>query len=168
MLLINAFAPAGEGHDAELVLSFELRSKHRLRTRTSSGEDAGLFLNDGLPLRDGDVLQATDGRRVRVRAAIEAQIEVRASDARLLARAAYHLGNRHVHIEVGDGVLRIAADSVLADMLAQMGLQPLPVDAAFNPETGAYGGGHHHSHGKDSTYQYAPKLHLFNEAGTLT
>lgn len=148
MLLIESFAPpaaasAAAGDDS-LVLPFEARTRSRLRTRLANGEEVGLFLPRGTVLRDGDVLLAADGRRVRVVAQIEQLAEVRSSDPLLLARAAYHLGNRHVPVQIGPGVLRLACDSVLEDMLRQLGLVPVTVEAPFAPEAGAYGSAHTH------------------------
>ena len=108
--------------DAELPLPFELRQKSRLRTKLATGEEVGLFLDRGAILRGGDCLEAQDGRIVRVVAAPEALMEVANGDARALARAAYHLGNRHTPVEVGEGRLRFAADHVLAEMLRGLGL----------------------------------------------
>jgi urease accessory protein len=130
-------------HDAELILPYELRQKSRLRTTVESGEEIGLFLERGTILRDGDCLQADDGRVVRVRAADENLVEVRCADPDSLARAAYHLGNRHTPVEVGAGWLRLAADDVLAGMLRGLGATVTPIRAPFEPEAGAYAAGHH-------------------------
>jgi len=161
MLVITRRADEATHWDAELVMTFELRSKSRLRTATTGGEEVGLFLAAGQPLRHGEVLQAEDGRRVRVTAAAEALLHVRCDSAVELCRAAYHLGNRHVHLEVGDGWLRLLDDEVLAQMLRQLGAGVERLAAPFHPEHGAYGGGHHHSHGKDAAFQYAPRLHQY-------
>lgn len=146
----------------ELPLIFDYRQKARLRTRLPDGEEVGWFLaHDGQPLRDGDCLLAEDGRVVRIVAALESVLHVTAHAPIQLMRAAYHLGNRHVPLQVGDGWLRLLDDSVLADMLLQMpGIQVQPMQAPFEPEAGAYGGGHHHSHG-DAEFHSPPKLHLF-------
>jgi urease accessory protein len=133
-------APAA--HDALLVLPFELRQKCRLRARVAGGEEIGLFLERGTVLRDGECLQADDGRVVRVVAADENLIEVRCADADALARAAYHLGNRHTPVQVGAGWLRLATDDVLAGMLRGLGATVTPVRAPFEPEPGAYAAGH--------------------------
>ena len=131
--------------DAQLILPFELRSKSRLRTVLSTGEEAGLLLDRGTVLRGGDLLLAEDGRVIEVVAAAEQVSTVRAADPWSLARAAYHLGNRHVALEVGAGWVRYLHDHVLDDMVRGLGLE-LTIEAApFEPEAGAYGG-HHHSH----------------------
>lgn len=161
MLVISERLEQACPSEADLLLSFELRSKTRLRTRTVEGEEAGLFLTAGPPLAHGQCLQAQDGRVVRVLAAEEPLLHVVCADARELCRAAYHLGNRHVHLQVGEGWLRLLDDYVLEDMLRQLGAEVSRLSAPFHPESGAYGGGHHHSHGKDAAFQYAPKLHQF-------
>ena len=133
---------------AELALPFELRQKSRLRTRLASGEEVGLFLERGAVLRDGDCLRSSDGRVLRVAAAEEDLMEVRSGEPRLLARAAYHLGNRHTPMEVGEGWLRFGADPVLAEMLLGLGLEVHALRAPFEPEAGAYAAGHHHHSGE--------------------
>lgn len=131
---------------AQLRLPFDLRQKSRLRTKLADGEDAWLLLPRGDILRGGDKLLASDGRIVEVIAQPEDVLHVKCADATALARAAYHLGNRHVAVQVGDGFLRIAADHVLAQMLEGLGATLTPMHAPFEPEAGAYGaaGGHHH------------------------
>src|SRR5215471_4642527 len=100
MLIVQRRLGAPAPHDAELVLPFELRQKSRLRTTVVGGEEIGLFLERGTVLRGGDYLEADDGRVVRLVAAVEALIEVRCADSTALARAAYHLGNRHTPTQV--------------------------------------------------------------------
>ena len=127
-----------------LTLPFEQRQKSRLRIRLDNGQDAGLFLPRGTVLRHGDRLRATSGLVVEVRAAPEAVSTARADDALLLARAAYHLGNRHVVLQLGPGWLRYPHDHVLDNMARELGLTVNREQAPFEPEAGAYGGGHHH------------------------
>jgi urease accessory protein len=144
----------------ELPLPYEYRQKARFRTKLADGTDAGWFLeHDGRPLRGGDCLLAEDGRVVRIVAKPEDVLHVTAVNAIELTRAAYHLGNRHVQLQVGDGWLRLLDDYVLADMLAQLGVTAQKIVAPFEPEAGAYGGGHHHS--GDTEFRSKPKLHLF-------
>lgn len=126
-----------------LELSAEERTRSRLHVRTTGGEPVVLQLPRGTVLDDGDVLASDDGAwQARVKARAEPVLTVRTADASLLLRAAYHLGNRHVPLELGDGYLRLAPDSVLANMLAQMGLPVTAEQAPFHPEHGAYHGGH--------------------------
>ena len=100
------------------------------------------MLPRGLGLRDGDLLAADDGRIVTVVAPPEAVSTVSTNDPKALARAAYHLGNRHVPVQVGDGWLRYLADHVLDDMLRGLGLEPKSEQAPFEPESGAYDHAH--------------------------
>ncbi|MBV4522388.1 Urease accessory protein UreE [compost metagenome] len=147
---------------AELHLTFEARSKSRLRCFSAEGEDVGLFLERGQsPLYDGECLQAEDGRIVRVCARPEQLLHVTCANAFELTRAAYHLGNRHVALQVGDGWLRLLDDYVLKAMLEQLGAHAENIEAPFQPEHGAYGGGHHHSRHGDEDFNYPPKLHQF-------
>jgi len=133
---------------AQLVLPYELREKCRLRAALSNGEDAAVFTVRGTVLRDGDLLKGEDGRVVQVVAAPEPTYKVTCADAHTLLRCAFHLGNRHTQAQVGDGFLRIRADAVLKDMLAGLGATVEEQAAPFEPESGAYGGGHGH-HGDD-------------------
>ena len=130
--------------DVRLALPFELRSKSRLRTALETGEEVGLMLDRGSVLRGGDLLLAEDGRVVEIVAARESVSTVRAADPWSLARAAYHLGNRHIALQVGDGWLRYLHDHVLDDMVRGLGFDVVIEAAPFEPEAGAYG--HVHSH----------------------
>ncbi|HKO88020.1 MAG TPA: urease accessory protein UreE [Burkholderiales bacterium] len=133
---------------ADLVLPFEARQKSRFLAVLSNGEEVSLFMPRGTILRGGEWLKAKDGRIVRVLAAHERIMEVRCKDAQTLARTAYHLGNRHVHLQVGDGWLRLEHDHVLKEMLLGLGASIEEIEAPFEPEAGAYGGlgGHSHAH----------------------
>src|SRR5712692_5108427 len=123
-----------------LRLSFEARQKTRLRTRLVSGEEVALMLPRGEVLRGGDLVSASDGRIIEVVAEPERLLHIECASPQQFARAAYHLGNRHVPLEAGDGYLRIAADHVLADMLKKLGAAVSEIDAPFEPEAGAYAG----------------------------
>lgn len=132
---------------ATLTLPFELRQKSRLRARLDSGEEVGLFLPRGTVLRHGDRLRATSGLVIEVHAAPETVSTARADDPLLLARAAYHLGNRHVALQLGSGWLRYPHDHVLDGMVRELGLDVICERLPFEPEAGVYGGGHHgHAH----------------------
>lgn len=162
MLVIHQRIEPCERWDAELHLNYEARSKSRLRCFSRAGEDVGLFLERGQPpLADGDCLLANDGRVVRICAAPEQLMHVTCASPRELNRAAYHLGNRHVALQVGEGWLRLLDDYVLKAMLDQLGATVENIEAPFQPEHGAYGGGHHHSHHGEVEFNYAPKLHQF-------
>jgi urease accessory protein len=134
---------------ARLELPFELRSRSRFRARLGSGEEVGVVLPRGAILRGGDRLLADDGRVVEVAAAKESVSIVRSMDPQQLARAAYHLGNRHVALQIGAGWLRYVHDHVLDAMLVQLGLQVISEHAPFEPEGGAYHGEHGHEHGHE-------------------
>jgi urease accessory protein len=142
---------------AKLTLPFELRQKSRLRCNLDDGEEVGLVLERGTLLRGGDLLLASDGRVVQVIAAPEGLSVVATTDALLLARAAYHLGNRHVPLQIRPGELSFLHDHVLDDMLRGLGL-PVRFEAlSFEPEGGAYGRhepaqSHTHSHDHDHTH----------------
>ena len=138
--------------DVQLVLPFQLRSKSRVRTALDNGEEVGLVLERGSILRGGDLLLAEDGRVVVVVAAPECVSTVHSTDAHQLLRATYHLGNRHVTLQIGRGWVRYQHDHVLDEMVKGLGLEVQIEDAPFEPEAGAYGGhaalaGHGHSHG---------------------
>lgn len=145
MLLIESRYDGPDAATETLTLNFDARTKSRLRTRLASGEEVGLFLERGTLLRGGDRLQAADGRIIVVESAPEALLEARCANARELTRAAYHLGNRHVAVEVRDGALRIQADHVLETMLRGLGAEVSALTAPFEPEAGAYAPGHHHA-----------------------
>jgi len=137
---------AGDGEsriDDRLILPFDQRQKSRLRVRLESGREAALQLERGSVLRGGERLRM-HGEIVLVIAADEPVLHVTADNARQLARAAYHLGNRHVPLQIGDQWLRLEQDHVLKDMLLGLGVDARELFAPFEPEAGAYGGGHRH------------------------
>jgi urease accessory protein len=144
--LHTKIAQADVVHD-ELVLPYDRRERCRQRARLASGEEAALFLVRGTVLRDGDLLTGEGGRVVRVVAAPEPTYLVRCADATMLARCAFHLGNRHTQTQVGALWLRIRVDPVLKEMVAGLGAQVEEQMAKFEPEAGAYAGGHGHDHG---------------------
>ena len=132
---------------ARLELQFDLRQKSRLRATLDSGEDVAILLPRGEMLRGGDLLAASDGRVIEVVARAERLLHVECDSPQALARVAYHLGNRHVAVQVGDGFLRLAADHVLEQMLHGLGARLRAIEAPFEPEAGAYGGAHSHGDG---------------------
>lgn len=122
-----------------VALSYDARKRSRLRLTLASGREAGIFLERGEHLQGGDRLITDDGAAVvEIVAAPEKLIEAIADGPLLFARAAYHLGNRHVPVQVGEGWLRLAEDSVLHAMLDQLGVSVQALDAPFQPESGAY------------------------------
>lgn len=159
MLTINKLIPQGQGlapallkRAASVELDWDTRSKSRFEAVDTSGRRLGVFLPRGRVLRGGDVLVAEDGSLVRVRAAPQPVLVVRPcaehGSSFDLLRAAYHLGNRHVQLELKPDRLQLEPDPVLADLLRQMHLIVSEEQAAFEPEAGAYAsGGHEHGHG---------------------
>ncbi len=133
-----------------LVLPFELRSRSRFRAQLTTGEAVGVQLPRGEILRGGDQLLAPDGRVIDIAAADEEVSTVRGDNRAQLMRAAYHLGNRHVPLQIGPDWVRYGHDHVLDDMVRGLGLHVHLERAPFEPEAGAYyghgsgGGGHHH------------------------
>jgi urease accessory protein len=137
----------------DIALAFEWRQKSRMRASVSSGaragEAVGFDLVRGTVLRDGDLIATDTGETLRIQAAAEELIHITASDATALARIAYHLGNRHVPVQVGEGWLRLQYDHVLEGMVRGLGGTITLVDDKFDPEGGAYSGARHsHGHGE--------------------
>ncbi|MBL8448413.1 MAG: urease accessory protein UreE [Dechloromonas sp.] len=173
MLILNrrTDTPASDS----VALAYDERKRSRLRVILASGREAGIFLSRGDPLLDGDRLQAEDGATVvEVTAAPEALIEASADSPLLFARAAYHLGNRHVPVQLeptaSGGRLRFQADHVLAAMVQGLGCAVRQTEAPFQPESGAYGGGHAHGaadaeadlhHPGHGPHRSVPKIHQF-------
>jgi urease accessory protein len=161
MLQVTKLLPQGQGLAAVLLkraatveLDWDVRQKSRFEATDSQGRQIGVFLPRGTAARGGDVLVAEDGSMVRVIAAPQPVLVItHCSDHGSpfdLVRAAYHLGNRHVAIELKPDHLKIEPDHVLADMLRAMHLIVNEAQAPFEPEGGAYassGGHHHHGHG---------------------
>ena len=131
-----------------LTLGKDQREKRRLKVILDDGREAGLFFSKGTSFQDGDWLISTDGETlVEIKAAPETVSTVQCDDLLLLAKACYHLGNRHVPLQIDKTFLRYQHDHVLDDMVRGLGLQVTTEQAPFEPESGAYSGGHHtHSH----------------------
>jgi urease accessory protein len=153
MLRLTEVVTRGEEGRASGVLTmrFEDRRRSRMRARLDDGREAALLLPHGTILRDGDQLRAVEaGEIVSVRAAAQTLSIARTEDRLLLTRAAYHLGNRHIPVQVGDGWLAYEHDHVLDDMVRELGLSVETRIAPFEPEAGGYGhagAGSSHSHG---------------------
>lgn len=156
MIRLTERLPPGEAAAASLTLPFETRQRSRFRARLDDGREVGVMLpRGGEPLRGGDRLCGEDGVVVRVAAAMERVSTAFHRDPRGVARAAYHLGNRHVRLEVGDTWVRYLHDHVLDEMVAGLGLRVFPEQAPFEPEAGAYAGGHDHGHGHAHAHTHA-------------
>lgn len=176
MLILNRKTdlPASDS----VALAYDDRKRSRLKVTLASGADAGIFLERGEHLRDGDRLQAENGDSVvEILAAPEKLIEAVAASPLLFARAAYHLGNRHVPVQIlpeqNGGRLLFQADHVLAEMVKGLGCTVAESEAPFQPEAGAYGphGGRDHHQGDDDyreqhdpghgPHRSVPKIHQF-------
>ncbi|WPH13149.1 urease accessory protein UreE [Variovorax paradoxus] len=164
MLTASKIFPQGSGLAAVLIrraptieLDWDVRQKSRFDATDSQGRQIGVFLPRGTAVRGGDVLVAEDGSLIRVIAAPQPVLRITHCTAHGtpfdLTRAAYHLGNRHVPIELKPDHLKIEPDHVLADMLRSMHLIVVAVEEAFEPEGGAYGS-HEHSHGADHDHSH--------------
>jgi urease accessory protein len=140
--------PASAEGSLELALTAEERTRLRGRRRTRCGREVLLQLPRGRALEPGEWLaeQPGDAAVVQVQAAPEALLQVCSGDSLALLEAAYHLGNRHVALEIHPGELRLLEDPVLAHLLEHRGLQVTPLQAPFQPESGAYGHAHSHDH----------------------
>ncbi|NOI92639.1 urease accessory protein UreE [Vibrio splendidus] len=135
--------------DGYLSLSIDSRIKSRLKVMLDDGRNAGLFLPRGHILRGGEQLSSECGLVVEVKAAPETVSTVYCEDLLLLTRVAYHLGNRHVPLQVEAGWVRYQHDHVLDEMVEGLGAKVTTETQPFEPEGGAYGGrsgGHHHHH----------------------
>jgi len=137
-----------------VVLSYEERKKSRHRSKTAAGIDLGWFLERGHVLEDGQILACSCGTKIKIIAAEEAVSEVCSTDTLKLTRAAYHLGNRHVPLQVGAGFLRFQRDHVLDALVCGLGLNVSSVEKPFHPENGAYKhNSHSHVHSSDHHHQ---------------
>ena len=167
MLTVNKLVPAGRGlapvllkRASSVELDWDVRSRSRFDATDSAGRALGIFLPRGTVVRGGDVLVVEDGSLVRVQAAPQPVLVVRHctehGSAFDLLRAAYHLGNRHVAIELQPDHLKLEPDHVLAEMLNRMHLIVTQEQAPFEPEGGAYqaGGAHGHGHGHDHGHDH--------------
>jgi urease accessory protein len=158
MIQTSKLMPQGAGLAPVLLkrahtveLDWDVRQKSRFDCTDSAGRQLGVFLPRGTTVRGGDVLVAEDGSLVRIIAAPQTVLRITHCAAHGtpydLIRAAYHLGNRHVQIELKPDHLKIEPDHVLGDMLRAMHLIVNTVSEAFEPEAGAYAqGGHGHGH----------------------
>ena len=151
--VLSAGAWSGEPLDS-VVLDFDERYRRRIVMTGVGGLAFLLDLPEAAMLRSGDGLRLEDGRIVEVVAAPEPLTEIRASDPLALIRVAWHLGNRHLPTELLPKALRIRRDAVIEDMARGLGARTVALEAAFNPEGGAYvqadshgPGHHHHDHG---------------------
>ena len=181
MWIADRFAEAAAQATDQLRLDYETRLKSRQQLVLADGTVVQYQMPAGTCLRQDDLVLAMDGevrRVIRIEAAPEALIEVRADNDLHFARAAYHLGNRHVKVEILEMpaglLLRFQPDHVLEAMLEGLGCRLVSVQAPFQPEGGAYAGAHSHAHdhGHDHDHHHhddddhcaagGPKIHSFS------
>ncbi len=169
MILCSKRMPQGQGlakvlvqRASSITLDWDTRQKSRFDATDSTGRALGVFLPRGTVVRGGDVLVAEDGSLIRVEAAPQTVLRITACAEHGspfdLMRAAYHLGNRHVPIELKPDHLKIEPDHVLAELLQSMHMTVAEVQEPFEPEGGAYGDnammGHDHGHGHSHTHSH--------------
>jgi len=145
--------PAGSWSDPidEVLIDFDRRHRRRIVLTTQTGRDLLIDLPQAVRLRDGDGLALADGGVIRVRARPEPLLEIHAHDEGELVRIAWHLGNRHLPVQLLGDRIRIRADHVIRDMVERLGGHAEAVEAPFDPEAGAYapGAAHYHDHDND-------------------
>ena len=133
-----------------VVLDFDERHRRRISMRGVRGTTFLLDLAEATALRGGDALVLDTGDLIEIVAAPEALAEITGADAAAAIRIAWHLGNRHLPVQLVGKRLRIRRDHVIEDMVAGLGGRVVAIEAPFDPEGGAYaGGGHSHAHGHD-------------------
>jgi urease accessory protein len=145
--------PAGTWNAASeidrVLIDFDRRYRRRIMLRTEQGREVLLDLTQAVRLRDGDGLAVNAGGVVRVCARPEPLLEIHAHDDSEMMRIAWHLGNRHLPIQLQGERIRIRADHVIRDMVEGLGGHVDEIEAPFDPEAGAYAGGHQHHHDHD-------------------
>ena len=150
-----------------LTLPYEQRVLGRLKAVSDAGRAVGLFLDRGPVLRDGEGLRAEGGEVVRIRAAVEPVVTARTGAGLPLARLAYHLGNRHVQLALGEdgqgGFVRFPPDHVLEALAERLGARLEHHRAPFDPEPGAYSQSHDHAHAEHD-HGHHPHGHAHDHA----
>ena len=157
LLRSGTWDPA-RGHD-QVWIDFDRRHRRRIVLRTEAGHDLLLDLPQAARLRHGDGLLLDDGGVVLVQAKPEPLLDIHAHNAAALVRIAWHLGNRHLPVQLLGAHLRIRRDHVIADMVCALGGHVLEIEAPFDPEGGAYAGGHSHGHDDDEDGHAHPHDH---------
>lgn len=137
----------------QVLIDYDRRFRRRILLTTASGRDVLIDEPQAVRLRDGDGL-VVDGGVVRVRAKPEPCMDIHAHEDGELIRIAWHLGNRHLPVQLLGDVIRIRADHVIADMVEGLGGHVDAIDAPFDPEAGAYAGGHQHHHDDDDDHHH--------------
>jgi urease accessory protein len=147
--------PEAEAADS-LTLDFEGRHRRRRRLVTDGGETVLLDLAKAVAMADGDGLRLEDTGWLRIKAAPEPLMEIRCASATALARIAWHLGNRHLAAELRQDSILVRPDHVIEDMVQGLGAETRHLRAPFQPEGGAYEGGHQHHHGHEHDHAHEP------------
>ena len=154
----QSILPAGTWDPARatdtVLIDFDRRHRRRLVLKTEAGADLLLDLPQAARLRDGDGLQLDSGPIVRVRARPEPLAEIHAHSDAELVRIAWHLGNRHLPVQLLGERIRIRRDHVIEDMVRHLGGHVDIIEAPFDPEAGAYAGGHHHHHDDEDDHHH--------------
>lgn len=132
------------GIDDQVVLDSDIREKGRFKVISKNGVEVRVFLERGKTLHVGEVLKTECGKKIEILGAKEDVVKASCDDWQTFSKACYHLGNRHVKVQVAGRALYIKPDYVLEDMLTLLGLTVSPERGVFIPESGAYAGGHHH------------------------
>jgi urease accessory protein len=149
----HSILPAGTWDPANAVdrvlIDYDNRHRRRILLRTEADTELLLDLAQAARLRDGDGLALEGGGVVRVCARPEKLLEIHAHEEGELVRIAWHLGNRHLPVQLLDDRIRIRADHVIQEMVEGLGGHVEEIEAPFDPEAGAYAGGHHHHHHDD-------------------
>jgi urease accessory protein len=146
-----------------LLLPFDRREKSRQSVQLESGETAQLLLPHGTRLKEGDLLAGSNGGVIIVKAAAQRVLVVTAGSGIQLTRIAYHLGNRHTPVQIEEGVLVLEEDPVLEEMIVRLGGQVEKRDRPFEPEPGAYGGGHRHGTDDESEREIAQRVYHLHD-----
>ena len=155
MLIFNTHLTGSPAADHSVTLPFDKRGRGRLRIALDGQDgDAGIDIERGHVLRDGDRLGNSDGLVLVVHAEAESVSVASTDDERLFARACYHVGNRHAQVQIGNRELIYLHDHVLDEMLAKLGLSVASEKRPFDPENGAYAGGHSHSHSHSHSHEH--------------
>ncbi|CAH2599240.1 Urease accessory protein UreE [Rhodovastum atsumiense] len=158
MTRADTVLPAGSWDSAaasdHVLVDFDRRHRRRILLRTEGGREVMLDLPHAVRLRHGDGLVLEDGSRIRVEARPEPLAEIHAHAEGDLVRIAWHLGNRHLPVQLlkaedGSDRIRIRADHVIEEMVEGLGGHVELIEAPFDPESGAYAGGHDHLHDED-------------------
>lgn len=149
MLIFTNRVDHTHDYNSTITLEYDLRKKARLKTKSDNGEEVGLILPRGMVLRGGDCLKSDGGLIVMIIAAAEKVSVASSSNKLLLAKACYHLGNRHMPLQIEDDFLAYQKDHVLDEMVLSLGLTVTHAMRAFEPESGAY-----HSHSTEHSYSH--------------